>query len=173
METKKLLASQIEVIEKKLEQALKEKRELLNSIGDNSVGMLFSQQGTADVPAAGIRDDLRSVEQRIKNFQELLKTSEMVQTYNEDKVDIGTHFCATIDFDGEMETNEYVLVDNRDLTVKSINDVSKDSPLGSSVIGKEIGEPFGYKIGNMLVVGFIEDIVPEREVSAQKVKTTR
>lgn len=94
-------------------------------------------------------------------------------SYDENKIDIGTHFVATLDFDGEMETDEYVLVDNRDGVEKGINAISKDSLFGSSIIGKELGEPFNYQIGNMTVVGFVEDIVPEKEVSVQMVKKSK
>jgi transcription elongation GreA/GreB family factor len=166
----KLLPSQIEKIQNKIQKLKNERKQLIESMKDDLNGFVFSQQDTSGTPASGIKAEYDLIEKRIQELEELLKNAELLVSYDENKIDIGTHFTATLDFDGEIETDEYILVETRDVKGNDAIYITKDSPMGNVVFGKSIGDTFNYKLPTMTVVGFIEDIIPKEELGKQKVK---
>lgn len=73
-----------------------------------------------------------------------LEMSEYKETRNTDLVDIGTKF--SIQFDGDDETDEFILVEGIDGISSRDGFVSLNSLLGQNVIGKKEGARFEYTV---------------------------
>lgn len=81
-------------------------------------------------------------QERIKELRSILTTAEIIDTPSDATIGIGTSFTAHIN--GEDE--ELTLVENMVCLTASDGYISIESPLGKSVLGKEVGEEFTYSV---------------------------
>lgn len=164
----KLLPSQIKILEEKLIKLRQERHELIKSCSDDLNKSRCDGTEFSDPQDFTYRINLHQLDENIKEIENLLNQSKQINLddYSENRIDIGTLFTATMEYDGEIETDEYILVSNRNGNnpERKINFISENSPLGQVVKGKKIGEPFYYNVGDNLIVGFIEDISTIDEV---------
>lgn len=169
MKKVKLLPEQIKVLEEKLEKLRQEKHKMLDDYSNNQKITQSSSNELSDPQDFTFRINLHQINENIKEIESLLNESKQINLddYNQDIIDVGTHFSATIEFDGEIENDEYVLVSDRNGSSKErkINFISEESPLGKVVKGKKIGDSFHYTVGNNVIVGFIEDISTIEEIN--------
>lgn len=175
----KLLPSQVEKIKETLEEINEKYKSLIEVYKGTSVGSILGNQGFSDVVDSGYTNTITNLERKKEELEKILKVANIIKEYNEESISIGTRFAATCDYDGEIETDEYVLVSTKEGSKitknRTDNDaicVTTDSPFGRAVLGKRIGDPIYYETSGMHVVGFIEDITPKEkmEESIQKVK---
>lgn len=81
----------------------------------------------------------------LKKYQDLLLKSDYIKKVSTDKIDIGTKF--TIQFDGEEENENYVLIEALVGNYMADEAITIESPLGKSIIGKTEGDTFSYILG--------------------------
>lgn len=171
-----LLPDQIISINDKLTTLKKKLNNLINDSKEIQVrGVLGS--GVSDIPDSKTYTDIDYLKSEIKKLEEILENSEVVSHYNEARIGIGTRFAATLDFNGELETEEYILVDTKEGTTltknKKVTDatyITVNSPFGKAIVDKKIGDSIVYQVNDMTVVGLVEDIVPENKKEKTKVK---
>lgn len=174
-----LLPEQVEKIQKMLEEINQQRKSLIDAYKEMNAGNIHERQGFSDVADSSYVSNITALENRKERLENILKVASIIREYNEESISIGTRFAATCDYDGEIETAEYILASTTEGSKitknRKENDamcITTDSPFGAAVLGKRIGDPIYYQVNDMNVVGFIEDIVPVKteESSIQKVK---
>lgn len=173
-----LLPEQLQRINEMLDEINQQRKELVEIYKGTNVGNVYGNQGFSDIADSSYISTITNLENKKQELERILNVAETINEYNAESISIGTRFAATLDYDGEMETAEYILTSTKEGALSEAkrkdNDVmyiTPNSPFGASVIGKRIGDTIVYQINDMTVVGFIEDIIPKEEVfGIQKVK---
>lgn len=166
----KLIKMQIDLLKEKLLKLKQEKENLIES----KVGVVtrIEENSTGDINYQTNEEILR-IAREIKDIETILNESKEITSVSYSKVDIGTTFIATIDFNGDIETDTYMLVEKRVTHVidDDVNIISSESPFGKAVIGKEENDLFHYETDNDIIIkGTIDTIGKKRIEEKQKVK---
>ncbi|MCI8588828.1 MAG: hypothetical protein HFG40_04170 [Bacilli bacterium] len=99
---------------------------------------------------------------KLKEYQNLLSKSECVKNISTEEIGIGTRF--KIRFDGEEQSEGFILVDSLIGSNLSLEAVTIESELGKSIYGKKEGESFSYTPrSNCTITGVIEKIEKEND----------
>lgn len=178
-EKKKILLIQIIEITRQIEDLKQKRRNLIEEMKNLQNGITTGKE-FSEVPDYTMKEEEIRINKKIEELEQLLAEAEVVVEYDENKVNIGTRFTATVSYEeDEIETDEYVLASTKEgttITLKRQKDdpiyITPESPFGAAVFGKKIGECFYYQINNQMIVGFIEDISPKEEIEKgnQKIK---
>ena len=94
-----------------------------------------------------VLDDQYSLERKkYRDAMYALEHADYKSDRSTDVIDIGTKF--TVEFDGDFERDELLLVEGADGLTISVNDgfISLSSLLGQNVIGKKEGDRFSYTV---------------------------
>ena len=89
----------------------------------------------ADYDAA--RDEQAKLEGRIKELEFKLENAKIISGNNKDIISVGS--TVTISYVDDDETEEYKIVGSLEADPFN-NKISNESPIGSAVIGKKVGE---------------------------------
>lgn len=174
-----LLPEQAKKITKMLDEINEQRKEIVEIYRGTNTGTTMNQ-GFSDVADSSYVSTIINLEKKKQELEKILSVAKIISEYNGESISIGTRFAATCDYDGDMETAEYILVSTKEGALitknRKENDamcITTDSLFGSAVLGKRIGDSFFYRVNGMLVVGFIEDIIKEKqeEQTIQKIKT--
>lgn len=170
----RLLPEQIDEIQQQIDLLTISLKKDVDLLKDNGRASGTGSQGFEYVPDFMSLEELGKTKEELSRLKSILNLAVVVSEYDNTKVNIGTRFTATFDFDGEMETEEYVLVEkNVAITTKSLKYISIESPLGKAVYNKTANDVFSYSIprSSITVKGLINSISPSRldsEISNKK-----
>ncbi len=88
------------------------------------------------------RTDQAEIESRIEQIHYYLKNAEIIKPHKSEAVVVGS--TVTVKKDKESETTTYQIVGTEE-TDMSARKISHQSPLGSAMLGKKVGEKFSFK----------------------------
>lgn len=174
-----LLPEQVQRINEMLDEINQERKNLVEIYKGTNTGSTFGDQGFSDVVDSNYVSTITNLEKKKERLEKLLSVAKIISEYNGESISIGTRFAATLDYEGDMETAEYILVSTKEGSVSELQRknteamcITTESPFGKAVVGKRIGDPIFYQVNGMNVVGFVEDITPiiKEEQSIQKIK---
>jgi len=136
------MIKRIQVTDKGLEALKKEFSELLNNKRPKLIERLANARAQGDLSEnsdyQNAKEELEFLEGRIDELQAVIKTAKIVKSdQNGSGVGVGTK--VTVRVNGVKTTFEIVGEWEADLASKKI---SHTSPLGSSLVGKKVGEKF-------------------------------
>lgn len=172
MEKVKLLPEQVKYIEervKELEEHIKEIRECLVN-GDSSHVFSSDNQGFDGIPDLASFNELGRAKAELAELTKILRTAEIVKGYNEEQIEVGTKFVATLKFAKQgLITEKYILIDfslNPKLNIDEYKPVSVNSPFGMAIRSKKANETILYATpNNEAVVGLIDEIIPAQQIA--------
>lgn len=93
------------------------------------------------------REEQGQVESRIRQLQELLRTAQVGETPAESGI-AQPGSVLTVRFDGEDETEQFLLANREEGAHGSLEVYSPSSPLGSALLGAKEGETREYDLPN-------------------------
>lgn len=109
---------------------------------------------------------LKILTQDSKRLAEFVKDNSVVVELVEDgKINIGTKFVATIEFEGMKSVTEKTLVETMLPSDDYKKYVSLESPVGKSIYGRSVGETFTYSQNNNQITMTINEIVTAKKLS--------
>jgi len=175
-ENKKLLPSQIAKINEKIND-LENKIEELKNNNKGVSGSIYSakDKATADVVDPELSRVIKEIEDEISELRTLVNEALVIDNYNDEYIEIGTRFEATINYLGETETEEYILIQSRIGYQDEKNAVLAmiSSPFGSAVLGRTVGSEFEYKSNGQSIKGRINRIIPNEKVEEKGNQKTK
>lgn len=168
MENVKLIPEQIAYIQKKLEQLSQETSKLRRDVTDRESRPtnVSSFDGFDHIPDFTALQGLGKVKNKMVEFSDLLNSAIIITDYDSEKINIGTRFTATLDFgDGDLTTEEYILIEGPIIIKKGINYISTNSPFGKAVYGKKENDVIHYYTpDHRLIGGLVETIASSRNL---------
>lgn len=88
------------------------------------------------------RTDQAEIESRIEQIHYYLKNAEIIKPQKSGFVEVGS--IITIKKEKESETTDYQIVGTEE-TDMATRKISHQSPMGSAMLGKKVGEKFSFK----------------------------
>lgn len=88
------------------------------------------------------RNEQAEIESRIEQLQYILKNAEIIKPHHSESIEVGS--TVTIKKEKENETATYQIVGTEESDMSS-GKISHQSPLGSALLGKKIGDKFSFK----------------------------
>jgi transcription elongation factor GreA len=88
------------------------------------------------------RTDQAEIESRIEQIHYYLKNAEIIKPHKSEVVEVGS--TVAVKKEKETETTTYQIVGTEE-TDMSARKISHQSPLGSAMLGKKVGEKFSFK----------------------------
>lgn len=161
----RLLPEQVTEIQQQIDLLTSSLKEDVQYMKDNNRASGTGCQGFEFVPDYMPLAELNRTKQELSKLKSILNLAVVVSEYDDTKVNIGTRFTVTLDFNGEMDTQEYVLVEQNVAPIlKDVKYISITSPLGEAVYNKQVNDAISYSIpnGSMLVKGLVESISSSR-----------
>lgn len=166
-----------------LRSQIKTTKENIRSYNDylSSKDITSSDYSSRAFIGDSVLDDQYSLERKkYRDAMYALEHADYKSDRSTDVIDIGTKF--TVEFDGDFERDELLLVEGADGLTISVNDgfISLSSLLGQNVIGKKEGDCFSYTVitGKMpsdrrKVSGTIKSIVKDPKAYASFIREKR
>ena len=132
-----------------LRSQIKTTKENIRSYNDylSSKDITSSDYSSRAFIGDSVLDDQYSLERKkYRDAMYALEHADYKSDRSTDVIDIGTKF--TVEFDGDFERDELLLVEGADGLTISVNDgfISLSSLLGQNVIGKKEGDCFSYTV---------------------------
>jgi len=132
-----------------LRSQIKTTKENIRSYNDylNSKDITSGDYSARAFIGDSVLDDQYSLERKkYRDAMYALEHADYKSDRSTDVIDIGTKF--TVEFDGDFERDELLLVEGADGLTISVNDgfISLSSLLGQNVIGKKEGDRFSYTV---------------------------
>ncbi len=91
------------------------------------------------------REEQSKMESRILELQGILKSAEIVKPHSSTSVELGSYVYVTKK--GSSKKIEYEIVGQEDMDIPA-GKIAFDSPLGSAILGKKVGDSFDFKKPN-------------------------
>jgi len=88
------------------------------------------------------RTEQAEIESRIEQIHYYLKNAEIIKHHKSEKVEVGSY--VVIKKDKEMDKIKYQIVGSEESDMSS-NKISYQSPLGSALLDKKVGDKFSFK----------------------------
>ncbi len=126
------LEKELHELEKVKRKEIAERLEYARSLGDLSENAEYHDA----------RSEQAEVESRIEKIYEVLKHAEIVTHHKSDIVIVGS--VVTTAKVGSKDETTYTVVGSEEVDPDT-NKISHQSPLGSSMIGKKVGDKFHFK----------------------------
>ena len=126
------LQAELRELETVKRKEIAEHLEYARSLGDLSENAEYHDARTAQA----------EIESRIEQIQYYLKNAEIIKPHKSEIVEVGS--TITVKKEKETETTSYQIVGTEE-TDMSANKISHQSPLGSAMLGKKVGEKFSFK----------------------------
>ena len=120
---------ELETIKRK---EIAEHLEYARSLGDLSENAEYHDARTAQA----------EIESRIEQIHYYLKNAEIIKPHHSEIVEVGS--TVTIKKEKESETSSYQIVGTEE-TDMATRKISHQSPLGSAMLGKKVGDKFSFK----------------------------
>lgn len=144
----KLTVEQLELLKKDLER----KEQQLSQLEKNSSNVYYKR--------------LR-LKEEIRNLMAELTMATTLDMRTEEVIDLGSRFRATIDFNGSLDTTDYLISDSN-LKVPGFMAISTRSPLAQAVMGLKVQDKFKYDVIGHVYNGIIDEIYKENVIENPK-----
>jgi len=156
-----LVPEQIRNIKETIEKLRIEKEEYKNYFADRK-GTNAEETFQSSIGNDMIETQYQAAISKLRVYEKALDTATYIREVSKDTIGIGNK--VKILFDGEEESEIYMLADTDIGLDLSTTIITAESPLGKSIMGKQAGESFDYKVENsnlnLYVSGVIEEILP-------------
>lgn len=156
-----LIPEQVNFLKKSI-ISLKEELKGYSTYLENREVMNIESTHRSQVLDTITNDQYIAAQKKLKEYQNLLSKSVCVRKVSTEEIAIGTRF--NIRFDGEEQSERFVLVDSIIGSNLSSEAVTVESELGKSVFGKKEGERFSYTPRPTCTIsGVIESIEKKKD----------
>lgn len=111
----------------------------------------------------------------IDKLKGIINNAVIIENYNENVIEIGTRFEATVNYGNEKETDEYILIQSREGYKDEKNAILAmiSTPFGSAVLGRTVGSEFEYNAHGQIFKGVINKIIPNEKVEEKGNQKTK
>lgn len=162
-----LLTEQVKILNEKLAILERDYKKMIEQKNQDSQAQAYFIDGFSNYDNLEFKYEVDRILKNIKEIRTILGSCVEIEDVDSDIITIGSRFTATIDFDGEKETDNYILLDNHTFKESGVCIVTTSSPFGKSIIGKKVDDTFSYDINGMTINGQIDSI------NKAKVKTKK
>lgn len=164
----KLTKQEVEFIKKRKVTLEKQLKDSCSQLGSSGKLDMISGGEYDHLEDYSLQDEVRRLRGEISDLNLALSSSEVVEEPNNESVEVGTKFIATVtEFGKDSQTSKYILIGQAfllNLDDLEYRPVSVGSPFGQAVLGKSCGEEVVYVTPNCKKFhAIIDEIICEKE----------
>lgn len=167
MSGKQLLPEQIKLLNDRLALLESDYKKMIEQKCQDSQAYNFSQDGFSNYDNLEFKYEVDRMLKNIRELRKILADGEEIKEIDSDVIIVGSRFTATILFEGEEETDNYILLDDHAFKETGVSVVTTSSPFGKAIIGKKANDNFSYSFNGIDINGHVDSI------NKAKVKTIK
>lgn len=154
-----LISEQVENLKKFYEEKSEESKKVKDMITATSKPIVCDSNCFGDSVDNHTRTEDANLRSTLSFAEYILDNHNIIENIENGKVNIGTTFTVTINFEGRKNTTTKTLVE----TMLPCDDyrkyISLESTVGKTILGRSVGETFTYTQGNSTIIMTIDEIV--------------